>query len=87
MLGTIHELRPDLTVTRGDNRMTAKRTTNSRRSASRAKQKQVAGTPILTSAMIRRAKSIASDKHKSVAFLKRAGILDQQGKLAKEYTT
>ncbi|HBX36307.1 MAG TPA: hypothetical protein DEG76_02945 [Pseudohongiella sp.] len=40
---------------------------------------------VWTPAMDNKAKSIAADKQKSVAFLKRAGILNEQGQLAKEY--
>lgn len=41
---------------------------------------------VLTPNMVSRAKVIAADKKKSVALLKRAGIVDKQGNLAKEYT-
>jgi len=42
---------------------------------------------VLTPAMVEKAKDIAADKAKSLALLKSAGILDKQGKLAKEYRT
>lgn len=48
--------------------------------------KKDAGQTVWTPAMDRAAKLIAADKQKSVAFLKRAGILDEHGQLAKEYT-
>jgi len=40
---------------------------------------------VWTPAMDRKARVIAADKQKSVDFLKRAGILNEQGNLAKEY--
>ncbi|MFA5525189.1 MAG: hypothetical protein WDA24_12585 [Tissierellales bacterium] len=42
---------------------------------------------VLTPAMVEKAKAIAADKEKSLELLKSAGIVDKQGKLAKEYRT
>lgn len=39
----------------------------------------------LTDEMLEYAKLVQSDKQKSIDFLKRAGILNKKGKLAKEY--
>ncbi|MEX0902644.1 MAG: hypothetical protein WDZ76_07965 [Pseudohongiellaceae bacterium] len=41
---------------------------------------------VWTPATVKRAKAIAADKKKSVDLLKRAGILNEDGILAKEYT-
>ncbi|MBE0509029.1 MAG: hypothetical protein IBX50_20315 [Marinospirillum sp.] len=39
----------------------------------------------LTDEMIQYAQSLQSDKQRAIDFLKRAGILNKEGKLAKEY--
>lgn len=43
------------------------------------------GNMVWTPAMDLRAKSIAKSKKQSIELLKRAGILNEQGQLAKEY--
>lgn len=46
---------------------------------------RLAGQTVWTPAMDKKARVVAADKQKSVEFLKRAGILNEQGNLAKEY--
>jgi hypothetical protein len=40
---------------------------------------------VLTDEMIQYAEELKSDKQRARAFLKKAGLLDEKGKLAKEY--
>jgi len=57
-----------------------------RRASSSVRQtNELAGQTIWTPAMDKKARMIAADKQKSVDFLKRAGILNEQGNLAEEY--
>jgi hypothetical protein len=51
----------------------------------REKAVETAESSILTPEMVKRAREIAADKQQSLAMLKRAGILNERGTLAKEY--
>ncbi len=52
-----------------------------KRPEEQAKRKAVA----LTDGMIQYAEQVKGDKRRATAFLKKAGMLNQNGKLAKEY--